>query len=241
MKISTSNIVPWCLTGALLIGGSVTGARAEDAGIIRISKAKAENAAPLIVQTSFVDVADDATDGVETVYNTVYGATQESQANTRAHFATFGSPMAVLPASYHGAACDNCQIAESNCDCPSCQSKKCRGGKCRWGRHGHGGCPHCGNGCCHSGHAMLYYFKSKFGCLTPTGNGGPGSPHIGKYSRVYPENVHHFDQRDGQIWAAQGYGIPMAVPLAPVVGHTYNYGWGIPSSRLTPISHIAPR
>jgi len=31
------------------------------------------------------------------------------------------------------------------------------------------------------------------------------------------------------------------VPMAPVVNHTYNYGWGIPSSRLTPVSHpVAP-
>lgn len=88
---------------------------------------------------------------------------------------------------------------------------------------------------------MLYYFKSKFGCLTPTGNGGVGSPHIGKYSRVYPQDVNHFDQRDGQLWAAPGYGAPMAVPLAPTVGHAYNYSWGIPASRLTPISNVAPR
>ena len=88
---------------------------------------------------------------------------------------------------------------------------------------------------------MLYYFKCKFGFLTPTGNGGPGSPWHGKYSRVYPQDVNYFDARDGQLWAAQGYGVPMAVPLAPTVGHAYNYSWGVPASRLTPISHVAPR
>jgi hypothetical protein len=92
-----------------------------------------------------------------------------------------------------------------------------------------------------SGRDMLGYFHSKFGYFCPSGAGGAGSPFFGKYARVYPQDVNYFDGRDGQLFAAQGYGAPMAVPLAPVVGHTYNYGWGIPSSRLTPISHPALR
>ena len=90
-----------------------------------------------------------------------------------------------------------------------------------------------------TGGAMVDYFRCKFKYFIPTGAGGAGVPIVGKYGRVYPQDPHYFDQRDGQVWAAQGYGVPMAVPLAPVVGHTYNYGWGIPSSRLTPISHPA--
>ena len=34
--------------------------------------------------------------------------------------------------------------------------------------------------------------------------------------------------------------VPVAMPLAPNVEHQYNYGWGIPSSRLTPISRFIP-
>jgi len=71
-------------------------------------------------------------------------------------------------------------------------------------------------------------------------NTGPGVPLMGCYKVVYPVNPSHFDGRDGQVYAAQGYGGPVSVPLAPTVHHTYNYGWGLPSSRLTPISHPVP-
>ncbi len=40
------------------------------------------------------------------------------------------------------------------------------------------------------------------------------------------------DPRDTRIYSAQGYNVPVTVPLAPVC-RTYNYGWGIPSTRLT--------
>lgn len=40
------------------------------------------------------------------------------------------------------------------------------------------------------------------------------------------------DPRDTQLYSAQGFGVPVAVPQAPMV-KTYNYGWGIPSSRLS--------
>ena len=90
-----------------------------------------------------------------------------------------------------------------------------------------------------TGQDMCDYFRCKFGYFIPTGAGGAGVPWVGKYSRVYPQDPYYFDQRDGQTWAAQGYGAPIAVPLAPVVGHTYNYGWGIPSSRLSPVSRPA--
>ena len=90
-----------------------------------------------------------------------------------------------------------------------------------------------------SGQDMCDYFKAKFGYFIPTGGGGAGLPWVGHYGRVYPVNPYHTDGRDGQVWAAQGYGIPMAVPLAPVVGHTYEYGWGVPSSRIVPVSHPA--
>lgn len=62
----------------------------------------------------------------------------------------------------------------------------------------------------------------------------------GKYHIVYTTDPNYADQRDGGLYSAQGYGVPVTVPLAPNVRHTYNYGWGIPSSRLTPISHPVP-
>jgi hypothetical protein len=43
---------------------------------------------------------------------------------------------------------------------------------------------------------------------------------------------YYCDPRDTEMYSAQGYGVPVAVPLAPVVKHTYHYGWGVPSSRL---------
>jgi hypothetical protein len=48
------------------------------------------------------------------------------------------------------------------------------------------------------------------------------------------------DPRDGRVYSAEGYNVPIAMPLAPNVEHQYNYGWGIPSSRLTPISRFIP-
>ncbi len=78
--------------------------------------------------------------------------------------------------------------------------------------------------------------RCKFGYFIPTGSCGKGTPPIGVYSMVYPVNPDHFDGRDGQVYAAQGSGGPVSIPMAPVVNHTYNYGWGMPSSRLTPVS-----
>lgn len=101
---------------------------------------------------------------------------------------------------------------------------------CQYGHHGHHA---------HKCWALKQYLLCKFGYFVPTGSGGAGTPKFGHYSRVYPQDPYYFDGRDGQLWAAQGYGTPVAVPLAPVVGHTYNYGWGIPSSRLTPVSRPA--
>jgi hypothetical protein len=72
-----------------------------------------------------------------------------------------------------------------------------------------------------------------------TGTNG-GQPLLGHYKIVYPVNPWYFDGRDGQAYAAEGYGGPVSVPLAPIVHQQYNYGWGIPSSRITPISRPLP-
>ncbi|MFN0197745.1 MAG: hypothetical protein ACKVT0_13455, partial [Planctomycetaceae bacterium] len=83
------------------------------------------------------------------------------------------------------------------------------------------------------------HFRCKFGYFIPTGCCGKGCPIAGRYGMVYAVEPNYFDPRDGQIFAAQGTGVPMAVPLAPNVGYTYNYSWGIPSSRLTPLSNVS--
>jgi hypothetical protein len=148
----------------------------------------------------------------------------------------------------NGSGCQFGDCQSGNCPfggCKSCFGKSwggCQYGGCPWGGCQYGGCPWSGcNNCCRAGcgQAMCDYFRCKFGYFIPTGAGGAGVPHWGKYSRVYPQDPYYFDQRDGMAWAAQGYGMPMAVPLAPVVGHTYNYSWGTPSSRLTPVSRPA--
>lgn len=93
-------------------------------------------------------------------------------------------------------------------------------------------------------HCCLYPFCCLGDCLYSDGNGlGNGGwqreiPPWGNYHIAYPVNPYHFDQRDGRIYAAQGYGHPVGVPLAPNVEHTYNYGWGVPSSRLSPVSRM---
>ncbi|MFO1093250.1 MAG: hypothetical protein U0992_08035 [Planctomycetaceae bacterium] len=69
---------------------------------------------------------------------------------------------------------------------------------------------------------------------------GEGQPLFGHYQIVYPVNPWYFDGRDGQVFAAEQYGGPVSVPLAPVVYQQYNYGWGVPSSRITPVSRPLP-
>ena len=47
-----------------------------------------------------------------------------------------------------------------------------------------------------------------------------------------PVNPWYCDPRDLQAYSAQGFNVPVTVPLAPMV-QPYNYGWGIPSTRLS--------
>ncbi len=82
--------------------------------------------------------------------------------------------------------------------------------------------------------------KGKLAYFCPMGNCGQGVPPLGWYEMVYAADPNYFDSRDGQLYAAQGYGVPISVPLAPTVRHTMNYSNGIPSSRLTPISTVIP-
>ena len=117
--------------------------------------------------------------------------------------------------------------------------------------HGQRNCPHC-CGWLHDqwgmfntrnrqqGEILRGHIHGKMAYFHPMGNGGEGVPPFGCYHLVYAANPDYFDPRDGQVYAAQGWGVPMAVPLAPTVRHTMNYSAGIPSSRLTPISNVVP-
>ncbi len=117
--------------------------------------------------------------------------------------------------------------------------------------HGCMNCPHC-CGWLHDQWAMFNarnrqqgeilraHIHGKLAYFHPMGNGGEGVPCFGCYHLVYAVNPDYSDPRDSQIYAAQGWGVPMAVPLAPTVRHTMNYSTGIPSSRLTPISNVVP-
>jgi hypothetical protein len=87
---------------------------------------------------------------------------------------------------------------------------------------------------------LIDEIHAKFNYFCPSGAGGQGVPWFDCYHMVYAVNPEYFDPRDGRVYAAQDTGVPMAVPLAPNVNYTYNYGWGIPSSRITPISRFYP-
>ncbi len=98
-------------------------------------------------------------------------------------------------------------------------------------------CEYCGKGCGKGGATL---FDCLFGCMAPSGACGQGAPLFGKYQVTYADKPAYADPRDGQAWAAQGYGMPVTVPTAPVVRYSYNYSHGTPASRLTPLSTYNP-
>jgi len=130
----------------------------------------------------------------------------------------------------------SCQHGYGNGDCPFCNSRSCLNRNCVADTL-------CEHAAAHRARNRLasynlnQYLHCKIGCLIHDGHGGVGSRMFGHYSVVYPADAGHFDSRDGGIYAAQGYGGAVSVPLAPTVRQAWNYGWGIPSSRLTPVSN----
>ena len=84
------------------------------------------------------------------------------------------------------------------------------------------------------------HLNNKFNYFIPSGSGGGGTPPFGYYTRVYATEPGYYDARDKQVNGSSTYGVPTAIPLAPGVRYQYNYSWGTPASRLTPISTIAP-
>lgn len=141
------------------------------------------------------------------------------------------------------------------------RSKNCRCGKncqCGNGGSGSGGdpigngyCPRCGrhgllygpgycHGCCCGLGIPCCLPGIPVPCLPIPGCFAGGGAIGGTYGRVYALNPYYHDFRDGAVYAAQGYNAPISVPLAPNVDYTMNYGWGMPSSRLTPVSRVVP-
>lgn len=95
---------------------------------------------------------------------------------------------------------------------------------------------HCRDGSCRNGLGL----GGPYGCrgagfLGTKGCCGYGCGPAGKYGMVYAVDPYYTDPRDGRPYAAAETNLPMAIPTAPTVRHTYNYGWGIPSSRITPL------
>ncbi len=118
---------------------------------------------------------------------------------------------------------DDCNDADCDDDCPD-ESASCPREKrlCRWcqGR----GCPHCqSRGCRHC---------QGRGCPWCQGNGGWSGGGWSGAGWYRPVNGNYCDPRDMRLYSAQGYNVPVTVPLAPVC-RSFNYGWGIPSVRLT--------
>jgi hypothetical protein len=87
-------------------------------------------------------------------------------------------------------------------------------------------------------HVLAAHFHNKFNYFVPSGSCGEGAPLFGHYKRVYATEPHYSHPSDSQVYSSPTTGHPTAVPLAPTVRHQYNYSWGSPSSRLTPISNV---
>ena len=121
--------------------------------------------------------------------------------------------------------------------CDPCQDP-CYGGRGRNGRGRRDGRnPSFADKCKESNNRVC---DRLFGWMIPSGNCGQGSPWFGKYHMTYADQPSYIDPRDTQLYAAQGYGMPMSVPLAPNVHHAYNYSSGMPASRITHIGNYNP-
>jgi hypothetical protein len=143
---------------------------------------------------------------------------------------------------------EGCQVVDDCCDSGGCDSGGCDSGGCDSGVCE--SCKSCPCGCCgaHSGTAFSCILRM-FGCSTKrctcdyceysgkgTGHCDQGSGLFGHYQITYANQPSYADARDGQAWAAPGYGMPITIPTAPVVRYSYNYSHGTPASRLTPLS-----
>lgn len=157
--------------------------------------------------------------------------------------------------SGHGSGMRGCR---NGCNCGRCGGRDCYGSnrRNRWNGQGNGatlfaGSVDSGTGSAcrdlYHGQAMSYHNKNArladklFGWMIPSGCGGQGCPPCGKYHMTYAEQPDYINPNDTQIYATHQYGMPITVPLAPNVNHTYNYSAGIPSSRITTIGNYNPQ
>ena len=160
----------------------------------------------------------------------------------------------------YGQSCSGCCSNGSNCGCNGygCNQCCCNGQACCYG-NGYNqrmntlfAGPVCSGTGSRSrdhwrGQALSFRAKNArladklFGWMVPSGCCGQGCPPVGKYHMTYADQPDYADPRDAQMYAAQGYGMPMTVPLAPNVHQQYNYSWGVPASRITQISNYNPQ
>lgn len=151
-----------------------------------------------------------------------------------------------------------CPNPECRNDCCMCQNCCCHGRmQCGYmdGHQSRMNCLFAGSACSGSGNCCHDFFRGQslsfaaknsrladhlFGWMVPSGCCGKGCPPVGKYGITYADQPEYIDPRDTQLYAAQGYGMPMTVPLAPNVRYSYNYSAGMPASRVTQISNYNP-
>jgi hypothetical protein len=155
-----------------------------------------------------------------------------------------------------------CNTSGSFCGCNPCQCNPCHCGRgCHHGSFGDGYRDHMntlfagpvdsGTGSrvrdCWHGQSMSFRNKNSrlsnllFGWMVPSGFCGHGAPPVGGYHVTYADQPDYIDPRDTQMYGTQEYGMPIAVPLAPNVNHTYNYSAGLPASRITHIGNYNPQ
>lgn len=160
----------------------------------------------------------------------------------------FVPPSPIQQTSFQQVSCNECgtsSCTSNGCGTEACgrTARRCDIGYCD-SCDPYSNCKSCrGKGCktC-KGEAGPFkrFLQCKFGFLFPSGCGGKGCPPFGHYGMVYAVDPSYADPRDSQVYGTQGWGTPMAVPMAPTVRHTYNYSWGVPASRITPISVPGP-
>ncbi|MBX3441168.1 MAG: hypothetical protein KF774_02085 [Planctomyces sp.] len=229
------NFVRGSLAGLLAVAATA-GAVAEDAeGVVRIrslpSAAQTQVPQGTVIrgQSPAWDDAAEPTDGIIPA-----GHRRREKLEQRAHKDAANCPPAYEcpPDAYaYGADCPRSVLSNN---CVAHRLRLCSMNHRYKNRMASAYISHCVHRECEE---KFNWFRCKFGFFFPSGCCGQGCPPIGHYSMVYPLNPSYADGRDGQVYAAEEYAGPVSVPLAPVVHHQFNYGWGVPSSRLTPISN----
>lgn len=256
-RTSISNVCRLAV-GMLMGVAAVAQAHAEDFGVARVtdrpkavvraqSPEFAPAAGPVLTPISAVQLTDyDEPDDLDD--DDLENVMSYSPADGGYVVSTYTTSEGMTPGLHHSVSCpDHGGVYDG--DCPKCRYFAGFGNG-EWTLDGHGNPVWCGpNGgsigdkICGGFHNFGEKFckgLSKFDkCFAKKGNGTP-TPLLGHYRIVYPVNPWYFDGRDGQAYAAEGYGGPVSVPLAPIVRQQYNYGWGVPSSRITPISRPLP-